>query len=78
MVGDRYMTDIVFGNRLGMLTIRPEPFTWSGEPQTVKMVQANPAMPPPACLFCDRVMCWTPAGHTGPMVLRGKWLQPTG
>lgn len=40
MVGDRYMTDIVFGNRLGMLTIRPEPFTWSGEPQTVKMVCA--------------------------------------
>lgn len=38
MVGDRYMTDIVFGNRLGMLTIRPEPFTWHGEPQTVKMV----------------------------------------
>lgn len=37
MVGDRYMTDVVFGNRLGMLTIRPEPFTWSGEPQTVKM-----------------------------------------
>ncbi len=54
MVGDRYMTDIVFGNRLGMLTIRPEPFTWSGEPQTVKMVQANPAMPPPACLFRSR------------------------
>lgn len=26
MVGDRYMTDVVFGNRLGMLTIRPTPF----------------------------------------------------
>ena len=60
MVGDRYMTDIVFGNRLGMLTIRPEPFTWSGEPQTVKLVRANPAMPHPACASCDRRMCWTP------------------
>lgn len=37
MVGDRYMTDVVFGNRLGMMTIRPAPFTWDGEPQAVKM-----------------------------------------
>lgn len=37
MVGDRYMTDVVFGNRLGMMTIRPAPLTWDGEPQTVKM-----------------------------------------
>ena len=39
MVGDRYMTDVVFGNRLGMLTIRPAPLTWDGEPSTVKMVR---------------------------------------
>jgi predicted HAD superfamily phosphohydrolase YqeG len=38
MVGDRYMTDVVFGNRLGMMTIRPAPLTWDGEPSTVKMV----------------------------------------
>ena len=25
MVGDRYLTDVLFGNRLGMLTARPEP-----------------------------------------------------
>ncbi len=41
MVGDRYMTDVVFGNRLGMLTIRPAPLTWDGEPQTVKMVRLH-------------------------------------
>ena len=27
MVGDRYMTDVVFGNALGMLTVRVEPLT---------------------------------------------------
>lgn len=26
MVGDRYMTDVVFGNRLGMMTVRVKPF----------------------------------------------------
>ena len=26
MVGDRYMTDVVFGNRLGMMSIRVKPF----------------------------------------------------
>jgi HAD superfamily phosphatase (TIGR01668 family) len=42
MVGDRYMTDIVFGNRLGMLTIRPMPFpevegSKHREPMTVRL-----------------------------------------
>jgi phosphatidylglycerophosphatase GEP4 len=37
MVGDRYMTDVVFGNRLGMMTIRPAPLTWEGDPSTVRM-----------------------------------------
>ncbi|GAX83062.1 hypothetical protein CEUSTIGMA_g10488.t1 [Chlamydomonas eustigma] len=32
MVGDRYLTDVVFGNRLGMLTVRPSPLTTQGEP----------------------------------------------
>ena len=39
MVGDRYMTDVVFGNRLGMMTIRPAPLTWEGDPATVRMVR---------------------------------------
>lgn len=33
MVGDRYFTDVVFGNRHGMLTICPDPITLDGEPQ---------------------------------------------
>jgi phosphatidylglycerophosphatase GEP4 len=34
-VGDRYLTDGVFGNRHGMLTIRVAPLTPKGEPPTV-------------------------------------------
>eukprot|EP00890_Picochlorum_soloecismus_P003997 jgi/Picsp_1/4599/NSC_01969-R1_protein len=37
MVGDRYLTDVAFGNRLGMMTIRPRPFTLKGEPVAVRM-----------------------------------------
>ncbi|GAQ83869.1 hypothetical protein KFL_001660060 [Klebsormidium nitens] len=39
MVGDRYFTDVVFGNRHGMLTIRPAPLTAVGEPTMVKKVR---------------------------------------
>lgn len=39
MVGDRFLTDVVFGNRNGMLTIRPAPFTSKGEPRAVLMVR---------------------------------------
>lgn len=39
MVGDRYLTDIVFGNRLGMLTIRPGPYTTKGETRMVRAVR---------------------------------------
>ncbi len=31
-IGDRYLTDIVFGNRHGMLTVRVAPMTLEGEP----------------------------------------------
>ena len=40
MVGDRLLTDMVYGNRLGMLTIMPEPITTRGEPVTVKWSRA--------------------------------------
>jgi len=40
MVGDRLLTDMVYGNRLGMLTIMPEPITTQGEPVTVKWSRA--------------------------------------
>ena len=41
MIGDRYATDVAFGNRLGMLTIRPKPFTLSGEPLAVRAVSTS-------------------------------------
>ncbi|GBF97341.1 hypothetical protein Rsub_10032 [Raphidocelis subcapitata] len=34
-IGDRYLTDVVFGNRHGMLTIRVAPLTLRGEPPGV-------------------------------------------
>ena len=39
MIGDRYLTDVAFGNRHGMLTIRPEPFTVANEPLEVRAVR---------------------------------------
>lgn len=39
MVGDRYLTDVVFGNRNAMLTVRPAPFTSAGEPKAVLLVR---------------------------------------
>ena len=38
MVGDRYLTDVVYGNRLGLLTVRPAPVTAEGEPRAVRLV----------------------------------------
>ncbi|KAG6547879.1 hypothetical protein Mapa_010699 [Marchantia paleacea] len=40
MVGDRYFTDIVYGNSNGLLTIRPAPLTSNGEPFVVRRVRA--------------------------------------
>lgn len=37
-VGDRYFTDVVYGNRNGLLTIRPAPLTLQGEPFIVQQV----------------------------------------
>lgn len=39
MVGDRYLTDVVFGNRHGMLTVRPVPLTRAGEPAGVVLAR---------------------------------------
>ncbi|CAL8462434.1 g1967 [Coccomyxa elongata] len=39
MIGDRYLTDVVYGNRHGMLTIRPTPLTTAGEPFAVRMAR---------------------------------------
>ena len=42
MVGDRYLTDVAFGNRLGMLTVRVDPIEKSGrgEPRAVAVSRA--------------------------------------
>lgn len=39
MIGDRYMTDILYGNRLGLLTIYTKPLTAFGEPFAVKFAR---------------------------------------
>jgi hypothetical protein len=49
MVGDRFLTDVAFGNRLGMLTIRPQPFTKVGEPTMVKFVSVQYRIMLPGC-----------------------------
>ena len=36
MVGDRYFTDVLYGNRHGMLTIRPAPFAPRGDSRVVR------------------------------------------
>lgn len=35
MIGDRYLTDVVYGNRNGLFTVRPAPLTLEGEPSAV-------------------------------------------
>jgi hypothetical protein len=40
MVGDRYMTDILYGSRLGLLTVRTAPLTPHGEPAAVRLARA--------------------------------------
>jgi len=36
MVGDRYFTDVLYGNRHGMLTVRPAPFHPRGDAAAVR------------------------------------------
>ena len=47
MVGDRYFTDVVYGNRLGMLSVRVAPFTTAGETRVVTGAQAGGRLPQP-------------------------------
>ncbi|GLC42384.1 Phosphatidylglycerophosphate phosphatase 1, chloroplastic [Pleodorina starrii] len=39
MVGDRYLTDVAFGNRHGMLTVHVQPLTSRGEPLGVLLAR---------------------------------------
>ncbi|KAK3249831.1 hypothetical protein CYMTET_40760 [Cymbomonas tetramitiformis] len=58
MIGDRYFTDVVYGNRNGMLTIRPAPFTTEGESTVIKTVR----------MFEDhKIRRWTGRGIQAPV-----------
>lgn len=39
VIGDRYLTDILFGNMHGMLTIHTSPLTKDGESVTVAIIR---------------------------------------
>lgn len=41
MVGDRYLTDVVYGNRHGMLTIRTQPFTLQGAAKHINWLRGG-------------------------------------
>ena len=41
MIGDRYLTDVVFGNRNGMLSVRVAPIQLDGETAAVKLVRGK-------------------------------------
>jgi len=59
MVGDRYLTDVVYGNRLGLLTVRPAPVTAEGEPRAVRLV---------SFLFCFLFFKYEKGGGGGVVV----------
>ncbi len=40
MIGDRYFTDVLYGNRHGMLTVRPAPFAPRGDGRVVRAARA--------------------------------------
>lgn len=60
-VGDRFFTDVVFGNMHGMLTVHVEPFTSKGDNLVVRLIRsmeadivrgwAKRASPPPHRLY---------------------------
>lgn len=41
MIGDRYLTDVVYGNRNGMFTVRLKAFDLNGEPTSVLWVSTS-------------------------------------
>eukprot|EP00878_Enallax_costatus_P008614 GHUV01009007.1.p1 GENE.GHUV01009007.1~~GHUV01009007.1.p1 ORF type:complete len:309 (+),score=74.14 GHUV01009007.1:88-1014(+) len=57
-IGDRYLTDVVYGNRHGMLTLRVAPLTSKGEPPSVTAARVIEE----AC-----VKRWTAAGIKAPL-----------
>lgn len=53
----RYLTDVVFGNRHGMMTVRPRPLTREGEPLGVFVARR---------IEEHFVASWLAAGHKPP------------
>ena len=51
MVGDRYLTDVVYGNRNGMLSVCVAPIQLAGETAAVKLVRSARA------LALNRALC---------------------
>ena len=67
MIGDRYLTDVVYGNRNGLFTVRPAPLTLEGEPSAVlfvscacTLVSSVPLVLKCAELTRVRCMCMSP------------------
>ena len=56
MIGDRYLTDVVYGNRNGLFTIHSNAFDLRGEPASVLWV----SLPKPHVLF-GNLMYRTPS-----------------
>lgn len=76
MVGDRYLTDIVYGNQNGLLTIRPAPLTMKGDPSVVRLV----SLPSLAYTCLERIVHNCPCighelrmgyNHQGPLASAG-------
>jgi hypothetical protein len=66
MVGDRYLTDVVYGNRHGMLTVRCAPFTEEGESGAIKVGLAD------RCCLPRRRLQFKPRSE-GPKCMSVTW-----
>lgn len=66
MVGDRYLTDIVFGNRHGMMTVRPTPLVLEGEPAGVVVVSSEISIKRQWCRW-ERAMVRHPRNCSPPL-----------
>lgn len=56
-VGDRFFTDVLFGNSHGMLTIFVDPFTSKGDNPVVRLIRSAEA---------DLIARWERGGVTAP------------
>lgn len=65
MIGDRYLTDVVYGNRNGMFSVCVAPIQQAGETAAVKLVRSA-ATPDALRLGClAQAPCALPHGDVG-------------